>query len=115
MEAQRITIRWLIMYHDLELLMPLKEPLDQTKMPRTMLKGRAISLLEYHISKQCGGKDIEVSDHESLELVIRDEGLDYISRHAIRVQEYYMRRCLFMGPNVTVQQSVERLNEHNRL
>ena len=53
-------------------------------------------------------------DHELLELVIRDLGLDYISRRAIRVQKYYMRRFLFMGPTTTVQQFVERLNKLNR-
>jgi hypothetical protein len=98
---------------DLELLMPLKEPLDRTKMLRTMLKGRVLSLFEYHLSKRCGGEDIETKDQELLELVIRDLGLDYISRRAIRVQKYYMRRCLSMAPNITVQQFVEKLNEHN--
>ena len=107
-------IRWLMGYRDLELLMPLKEPSDRTKMLRTILKGRALSLFEYHLSKRCGGEDIETSDQELLELVIRDLGLDFISRRAIRVQKYYMRRCLFMGPNITVQQFVERLNELNR-
>ena len=57
---------------------------------------------------------MEVTDHELLELVLRDLGLDYISRRDIWVQKYYMRRCLFMGPNTTVQQFVERLNERNR-
>jgi hypothetical protein len=80
--------------------MPLKEPSDQTKMLRTMLKGRALSLFEYHLSKQCGGEDIAASDHDLLEQVVRNVGLDYISRCPIRVQKYYMRRFLFMGPNV---------------
>ena len=56
---------------------------------------------------------MEVAGHELLELVIRVVGLDYISRRVIRVQKYYMRRCLFMGPNTTVQQFVERLNKLN--
>jgi len=104
-------IKWLMGYRDLELLMPLKEPLERTRMLRTLLKGQALSLLEYHLSKRCGTEEEGVSDHEVLELVIRDLGLDYISRRAIRVQKYYMRRCLFMGPNTTVQQFIERLNE----
>jgi hypothetical protein len=37
-------IRWLIGQRDLELLMPLKEPSDRTKMLRTMLKGLSLSL-----------------------------------------------------------------------
>jgi hypothetical protein len=50
---------------------------------------------------------------ELLELVIRDVGLEYMSRRAIRVQKYYMRRSLFMVPNTAVQQFVEMLNELN--
>jgi hypothetical protein len=46
-------IRWLIGYCDLELLMPLKEPLDQTKVLCTMLKGQALSFFECHLSKCC--------------------------------------------------------------
>ena len=42
-------IRWLMGYRDLELLMPLKEPSDRTKMLRTMLKGSTLSLFEYMI------------------------------------------------------------------
>jgi hypothetical protein len=49
-------------YRDLELLMPLKEPSDRTKMLRTILKERALSLFEYHLSKRCGGEDIETTD-----------------------------------------------------
>ena len=55
-------MRWLIGYRDLELLMPLKEPSDRTKMLCNMLKGHSLSLFEYHLSKRCGGEDIEVSD-----------------------------------------------------
>jgi hypothetical protein len=105
-------------YRDLELLMPLKELSERTKMLCIMLKGCVLSLflkrslfLNIIFSKRCGGEDIETTDQELLELVIREVGLDHISRRAIRVQKYYMRRCLFMGPNTTVQQFVERLNE----
>jgi hypothetical protein len=45
-------IRWLMCYRDLELLRPLKEPSDRTKMLPTMLKGRALSLFKYHLSKK---------------------------------------------------------------
>ena len=56
----------MIGYRDLELLMPLKDPTDRTKMLRTMLKGRSLSLFEYDLSKRYGGEDIEVTDHELL-------------------------------------------------
>jgi hypothetical protein len=44
-------IRWLMGYRDLELLMPLKEPSDRTKMLCIMLKGRALSLLSIIFQK----------------------------------------------------------------
>jgi hypothetical protein len=61
-------------------------------MLHTFLKGQALSLFEYHLARQCGGEDVETSDHKLLELVVRDLGLDYISRRAIRLQKYYIRR-----------------------
>ena len=49
-----------------------------------------------------------------LELVMRDVGLEYIPKSAIRVQTYYMRRGLFLWQSMSVQTFVERLNELNR-
>jgi hypothetical protein len=46
--------------------------------------------------------------------VLRYVGLEYISKRAIRVQKYYMRRGLYMGLDTSVQQFVERLNALNR-
>jgi hypothetical protein len=48
--------------------------------------------------------------------VLRDVGLEYISKRAIRVQKYYMRqpRGLYMVLNTSVHQFVERLNDLNR-
>jgi hypothetical protein len=48
--------------------------------------------------------------------VLRDIGLEYIPKRAIRVQKYFMRqpRGLYMGLNTSVQQFVERLNDLNR-
>jgi hypothetical protein len=82
-------------------------------MLRTLLKGRDLSQFEYHLRKLLGAEDIELPDHDLLKLVIRDVRLEYISRHAIRVQKYYMRRSLFMQLSVSVQQFVEHLNEMN--
>jgi hypothetical protein len=104
-------IKWLMGYRDLEMMMPLREPSDKSKMLQTLLKGRALSQFDHHLRKRLGAEDIELPDHDLLELVIRGVGLEYISRRAIRVQKYYMMRCLFMGPSVSVQQFVEHLNE----
>jgi hypothetical protein len=49
-----------------------------------------------------------------LELVLRDVGLEYIPKTAIRVQKYYMRRGLFLGQNVSKQTFLERLNKLNQ-
>jgi hypothetical protein len=84
--------RWLIVYRDMELLMPLKEPSDRFKILCKMLKGRVFSPLDYNLSKRCGSEDIAVTDHELLELVIRVLGLGYTSRRSTRVQKYYMRK-----------------------
>jgi hypothetical protein len=106
-------IKWLLTYHDLEVMMPLKEASERTKMIRTLLKGRVSAQFDYYLNKQVHAEDIELPDHDLLDLVIRDLGLDYISRRAIRVQKYYMSRCLFIGPTTTVQQFMERLNDLN--
>jgi hypothetical protein len=98
-------IKWLMGYRDLEMMMPLREQSDKSKMLRTLLKGRSLSQFEHHLRKRLGAEDIELPDHDLLELIIRDLGIEYISRRAIRVKKYYMRSCLFMGPSVSVQQS----------
>jgi hypothetical protein len=63
-------------------------------------------------------EDSEVPDNELIELVLRDVGLEYIPKHAIHMQKYYMRhpRGLYMGLNTSVQQFAERLwfNDLNR-
>jgi hypothetical protein len=94
--------------------MPLKEPADKSMMLRTLLKGQALSYLEHHLWKRLDTEDAELPDDDLLELVIRDIDLEYTPRRASRVQKYYMRRDLFMGPNISVQQFVERLNDLNR-
>jgi hypothetical protein len=62
----------LIDYRDLEVMMPLKETAEQTKIIRTVLKGRALALFGYHLSKRGFIEDIGLPDSELLELVIRD-------------------------------------------
>jgi hypothetical protein len=59
-------------------------------------------------------EDSDVPDNELIELVLRDVGLEYIPKHTIRVQKYYMRQYLYMDLNTSVQQFVERLNDLNR-
>jgi hypothetical protein len=58
----------------------------------------------------------DVPDNELIELVLRELsiGLECILKCAIHVQKYYMRQALNMGPNTSVQQFVEGLNDPNR-
>jgi hypothetical protein len=82
----------------------------------TLLKVQALSYFEHHLMKRLETEDSEVQDNELIELVLRDVGLEYITKHAIHVQKYYMRqpRYLYMSLNKSVQQFVERLNDLNR-
>jgi hypothetical protein len=103
-------------FREIENLMTMKEPADKTRMFRILLKGQALSYFEHHLMRRFEAEDSEVLDNELIELVLRDVGLEYIPKHAIRVQTYYMRqpRSLYMGHNKSVQQFVERLNDLNR-
>jgi hypothetical protein len=101
-------------FREIENLIPMKECADKTRMFQTLLKGQAISYFEYHLMKRLEAEDSDVPDNELIELVLRDVGLEYIPKHAIHVQKYYMRRGLYMLHNTSVQLFVERLNDLNR-
>jgi hypothetical protein len=107
-------IKWVMAFREIENLMPMKEPVDKTRMFRTLLK--ALSYFEHHLMRRLEAEDSDVPDNELIELVHRDEGLEYIPKRAICVQKYYMRhpRALYMDLNTSVQQFVEMLNELNR-
>jgi hypothetical protein len=79
-------------FHEIENLMPMKEPVDKTRMFRTLLKGQALSYFEHHLMGKLEEEDSDVPDNDFIELVLRYVGLEYISKQAIRVQKYYMRR-----------------------
>jgi hypothetical protein len=103
-------------FREIENLMPMKEPVDKTRMFQTLLKGQALSYFEHHLMSRLEAEDSDVPDNELIELVLKDLGLEYIPKHAICIQKYYMRhpRGLNMGLNISVQQFVERLNGLNR-
>jgi hypothetical protein len=42
-------VKWLMSYLEIESLIPLKEPADNSKMLRTLMKGQCLSYLEYHL------------------------------------------------------------------
>ena len=80
--------------------MSIRELVNKSKRLRTLLKGQALSYFEHHLRKRLDAEDSELPDNDLLELVIRDVGLEYIPKSAIRVQKYYMRRGLFLGQNM---------------
>jgi hypothetical protein len=98
-------IKFVMAFCEIENLIPMKELVEKTRMFRTLLKGQALSYFEHHLMRRLEAEDSEVPDNEL--------GLEYIPKHAIRVQKYYMRWGLYMGLNTSVQQFVERLNDLN--
>jgi hypothetical protein len=87
-------IKWVMAFRKIEYLMSMKEPADKNRVFWTLLKGQAFSYFEHHLMRRLEAEDLEVPDNELIELVLRDEGLEYIPKRAIRMQKYYMRRGL---------------------
>jgi hypothetical protein len=81
-------IKWVISFREIENLMPMKEPSDNNRMFRTLLKGQALYYFEHRLMRRLEAKESEVPDNELIELVLRDVGLEYIPKHAIRIQKY---------------------------
>jgi hypothetical protein len=103
-------IKWVIAFHEIENLLPMKEPADKTRMFRTLLKSQALSYFEQYLMRRLEAEDSEVPDNELIELVLRDVGLEYIPKHTICMHKYYMMQCrgIYMGLNISVQIFVER-------
>jgi hypothetical protein len=79
-------IKWVMAFREIEKLMPMKKPADKTRMFRTLLKAQVLSYLEHHLMRRLEAEDSDVPDNELIELVLRDVGLEYIPKRAIRVQ-----------------------------
>jgi hypothetical protein len=62
-------------FHEIENLMPMKEPEDKTRMFRTLLKGQVLSYFEHHLMRRLEEEDSEIPENELIELVLRDVGL----------------------------------------
>jgi hypothetical protein len=109
-------IKWVMALREIENLMPMKEPADKTRMFRTLLKAQALSYFEHHLRRRLEAEDSDIPDNELIELVLRDVGLEYIPKRAIRVQKYNMRQpgVYIWVFNTSVQQYVKRLNDLNR-
>jgi hypothetical protein len=116
MQVPEEWIKWVMAFREIENLMPMKELTENTRMIRTLLNGQALSYFEHHLMRRLEAEDSDLPDNELIELVLRDVGLEYIPKCAIRMQKYFMRqpRGLYMGVNTSIQQFVERLNDLNR-
>jgi hypothetical protein len=103
-------------FREIENLMPMNEPADKTRMFRTLLKGQALYYFEHHLMRRLEAEDSEIPENELIELVLRDVGLEYIPKRAIRLKKYYITksRGLYMGLNTSVQQFVGSFNDLNR-
>jgi hypothetical protein len=101
--------------HEIEDLMPLMDPADKTRMFQTLLKGQALFYFENHLGRKLKAEDSELPDHNLIELVLRDIGIEYIPKRSICVQKHCMRqtRGYYMGLHTSVLQFVERLNDLN--
>jgi hypothetical protein len=97
MQGPEDWIKWVMAFWEIENLMPMKEPADKTRMFWTLLKSQALSYFEHHLMRRLEAEDSDVPDNELIELVLRDVGLEYIHKRAIRMQKYYMRRGLING------------------
>jgi hypothetical protein len=79
-------IKWVMAFSEIENLMSMKKSADKTRIFQTLFKGQALSYFEYHLRKRLEAEDSDVTDNELIELVLRDIGLEYISKRAIHVQ-----------------------------
>jgi hypothetical protein len=53
-------------FREIENLMPMKEPVDKTKMFQTLLKVQAFSYFEYHLMRRLEAKDLDAPDNVCL-------------------------------------------------
>jgi hypothetical protein len=63
-------IKRVMAFCEIENLMPLKEPVDKTRMFWTLLKGQALFYFEHLLMRRLEIEDSEVSDNELIELVL---------------------------------------------
>jgi hypothetical protein len=59
-------------FRETENLMPMKEPVDKTRMFRTLLKVQGLSYFEHHLMRMLEAEDSEVSENEHIEPLFSD-------------------------------------------
>jgi hypothetical protein len=83
-------IKRVMAFREIENLIPMKEPADKTRMFWTLLNGQALSYIEHHLMRRLEAEDLDLPDNELIDSVLRDVGLEYISKRAIHIQKYYI-------------------------
>jgi hypothetical protein len=78
-------IKWVMAFREIENLMPLKEPADNTKMSQALLNGQVLSYFEHYLMRRLEAEDSDILDNEFKELVLRDLILQYIPKRAISI------------------------------
>jgi hypothetical protein len=57
------TISRVMVFREIENLMPLKKPADKTRMFRNCLKGQALSYFEHHLIRRLEAEDSDIPDN----------------------------------------------------
>jgi hypothetical protein len=82
------------------------------------LKEQALSYFEHHLMGRVEAEDSELPDNDLIELVIRDIGLEYITKRNITCKSIILDKIgvLHIGLNTSIQEFLEnqRLNDLNR-
>jgi hypothetical protein len=71
---------------EIENPMPKKELSYKTRMFRTLLTDQFLPSFEYYLRRMLKAEELDVLDNKLIELVLRDVGLEYILKCAIRIQ-----------------------------
>jgi hypothetical protein len=70
MHAPEDWIKWVVVFHEIENLMPLNKPADKSRMSLTLTKGQAFSYFEHHLKKMVEVEDSDLPDNELIDLVL---------------------------------------------
>jgi hypothetical protein len=78
-------------FHEIENLMPFKEPDNKTRIFWTLFKVQSLPYFEHNLRKRFEAEDSELYNNDLIKLVLRNIDLEYTPKRAISVQKYYMR------------------------
>jgi hypothetical protein len=96
MHAQRsVSSAYFFMsFREIENLMPLKNPNHNTKMLWNLMRSQDLPYFKHHLKTRLEVEESEIPEKELIEIAIAElyMGLEYIPKHAIPLQKYYMRQ-----------------------